>query len=108
MESLKRSLVALMVPRTLSFLEESNYQRKMNEKVAKKLGRLRRITLGKELGVSGSTSLKNLPFTTYEAYKKYYEDPREQHFLYELNDYLTAISSGTWGNQKNSFYPRPL
>lgn len=106
MESLKRSLVALMVPRTLSFLEESNYQRKMDEKVAKKLGRLRRITLGKELGVSGSTSLKNLPFTTYEAYKKYYEDPRQQHFLYELNDYLTAITSGTMGQPKKFLLPK--
>jgi len=76
MKSLKRSLMALMVPRTLSFLEESNYQRKMDEKVAKKLGRLKKITLGKDLGVFGSTSLKNLPFTTYEAYKKYYEYPR--------------------------------
>jgi hypothetical protein len=106
MESLKRSLVALMVPRTLSFLEESNYQSKMNNKVANKIDRLKRITLGKELGISGSTQIKDLPFTTYEAYKKYYEDPREQHLLYELNDYLTAITSGTMGQPKKFLLPK--
>jgi phenylacetate-coenzyme A ligase PaaK-like adenylate-forming protein len=106
MESLKRSLVALMVPRTLSFLEESNYQRKMNNKVANKIDRLKNITLGKELGVSGSTSIKDLPLTKYEAYKKYYEDPREQYFLYELNDYLTSITSGTMGQPKKFLLPK--
>jgi hypothetical protein len=106
MESLKRSLVALMVPRTLSFLEESNYQRKMDERVAKKLSRMKKISLGKELGVSDTTSLKKLPFTTYEAYKKYYEDPREQHLLYDLNDYLTALTSGTMGQPKKFLLPK--
>jgi len=106
MKSLKRSLMALMVPRTLSFLEESNYQRKMDEKVAKKLDRLKKITLGKDLGVFGSTSLKNLPFTTYEAYKKYYEYPREQHFLYKLNDYLMAHTSGTMAQPKKFLLPK--
>lgn len=106
MESLKRSLVALMIPRILSFLEESNYQEKMDEKIAKKLGRLKKITLGKEVGVFDSTSIKKLPFTTYEAYKKYYENPREQHFLYELNDYLTALTSGTMGQPKKFLLPK--
>jgi len=106
MESLKRSLVALMVPRILSFLEESNYQKKMDEKITKKLGRLRKITLGKEVGVFDSTSIKKIPFTTYEAYKKYYENPREEHFLYELNDYLQALTSGTMGRPKKFLLPK--
>lgn len=106
MESIKKAAVSLLASRALSFLREKNYQQIMDQTVDKKIRKVANITLGKELVVSGSTKISDIPFTSYELYKKYYESPAEAHFLYNLNDYLTSVTSGTMGRPKKYLVPK--
>lgn len=106
METLKKAIIEVLKPRALGFLSDARYREKMEDKIRKKIRRISSITLGKELEVSVTTKLDEIPYNSYELYKKYYEDPRESHFLYNINDYVTTTTSGTMGRPKKYLLPK--
>jgi len=106
MESVKKTIIEALKPWALGFLSDSRYRDKMDAKIEKKIRRITNITLGKELGVSSTTKLDDIPYNSYELYKKYYEKPVEGHFLYDINDYVTTLTSGTMGRPKKYLLPK--
>jgi len=106
MKSWKKLAVDIIAPFALGFLKEKKFQQKMDDRVSKKVQRISRLTLGKELNITGSSKIKEIPFTGYELYKKYYESPMDSHFLFNMNEYVASITSGTMGKPKKFLLPK--
>src|SRR4030042_331011 len=106
METVKKAFIEILKPWALGFLSDARFREKMDAKIKNKIKRLASITLGKELGVSSATKLDDIPYNSYELYRKYYEEPVESHFLYDINDYVTTLTSGTMGRPKKYLLPK--
>ncbi len=65
-----------------------------------------RSTIGRELGMSGSSSPEELPITNYDFYKRYFEEPHEGDFMYPLQEYVNVSTSGTMGKPKTFLLPK--
>ena len=101
-----RSLTPLARFYSLGFLHEKNIERSQTALLSKKLRSLSRTTIGRELGAP-SKEIQGMPITTYEFYRKYYENPSEGDFMYPLSEYLLATTSGTMGRPKKYLIPKP-
>jgi hypothetical protein len=90
----------------LSFLHEERVDEKQEKLLKEKFRRAYRTKIGKEIGVNPKSSINELPMTTYNLYRKYFENPQEGDFLYPLNEYIRAITSGTMGRPKTFLLPK--
>jgi hypothetical protein len=102
----KRGLVSLARHYALNFVGEENVEHKSNELLKAKLRRASNTRIGRDMGVTPSTSLDKLPLTSYGSYRRYFESPNEGDFLYPLNDYIKATTSGTMGRPKTYMLPK--
>jgi len=84
----------------ISFLYEESTGEKQEKLLAEKVKKLSQTKIGKELGVKETSSIQELPLTSYPFYKKFFENPSEDAFLYPLNQYIQVITSGTVGKSK--------
>ena len=89
-----------MFEEILNFLYEDSPEEKQEELLAEKIKRLSQTKIGKELGVKESSSIQELPLTSYSFYKKFFENPSDDAFLYPLTQYIRVITSGTVGKSK--------
>jgi len=92
--------------RGFSFLHVKNLEEKMNSQVSVKIKKLANCTIGKKLGATKGSKLRDLPFTAYKYYLPFFKNPREGDFIYPVSDYVKALTSGTMGKPKTYLLPR--
>ena len=90
----------------LRFLHESRVEQKQERLLRKKLVRLSKTRIGRELGVTPDSAIEQLPFTSYGFYRPFYLNPQEGDFMYPLDDYVKTITSGSMGKPKAFLMPR--
>ncbi len=90
----------------LRFLKEERVGEKLDKHLTKKFEKISGTGIGKELGVSRSSSPRKLPITNYDFYRKYFENPHEGDFLFPLIDYVKVSTSGTMGKPKSFLLPK--
>lgn len=91
--------------RAFSFLHEKNLEQKLDSAVKMKMKMLGNCNIGKKLGVTSSSKLRDLPFTAYNFYLPFFKNPKEGDFIYPMNDYVKALTSGTLGKPKTYLLP---
>jgi len=101
-----KALKPLLRKYSMNFLRESNVQEKQSQLIAKKLKMLSSSNLGKELGITGTSVISDLPITGYDFYVPYYKNPKDGDFMYPLNDYVKTQTSGTMGKPKVYMAPQ--
>lgn len=90
----------------LNFLGEGDVAEKQERLLGDKLRRVSNTRIGRELGLSPNTSIDKMPLTSYQFYNRYFKDPHEGDFLYPLDDYAQAYTSGSMGKPKAFLLPR--
>ncbi len=90
----------------LNFLNERNPQEKSYNLLKKKLSHQSKSVIGKKLGITSKSKIEDLPLTKYGFYKPFFENPRDGDFIYPLNDYVKATTSGTMGKPKVFMMPK--
>ncbi len=90
----------------LDFLREERVETKQRELLNKKISNISRTRIGKEIGVSESSRVQDLPFTSYKLYSKYFEAPAPGAFMHPLDDYLRVMTTGTMGVPKWYLLPK--
>jgi len=88
------------------FLHERNIGLKLQQSVERKFRIASKSTIGKELGISSSSSPEELPITNYDFYKRFFEEPHEGDFMYPLQEYVNVSTSGTMGRPKTFLQPK--
>lgn len=62
--------------------------------------------IGRKIGVKPDSDLEELPKTEYSFYRQYYENPSPSAFMYPLDHYYRAKTSGTRGSEKWFLLPK--
>jgi GH3 auxin-responsive promoter len=79
---------------------------KQEQRLEKKLRLLERTEIGRKLGLSDKTKLRDVPVTRYEFYESFFNNPTPQAFMYPLQEYERTRTSGTSGKEKWFIIPR--
>ncbi|MFP3951089.1 MAG: GH3 auxin-responsive promoter family protein [Candidatus Bathyarchaeia archaeon] len=87
------------------FLRERGVLERQRTLLDEKLERLCRCNIGGRLGVEPSSSFQDLPLTGYDFYLPFFDDPHDGDFIYPLDDYVRAGTSGTMGKPKTYLLP---
>jgi len=90
----------------LRFLKESRVEQRQEGLLREKFRRQSRTRIGRELGITPSSSIDQLPLTFYGFYIPFFTNPQEGDFIYPLDDYVKAITSGSMGKPKTYMLPR--
>ena len=96
----------LLIYNSTRFLKEKNIYGKFEGNLRKKMDRLQKCNIGKELGVETGKTIDDLPLTGYNFYQRYYNDPHEGDFMYPLKDYFKTMTSGTMSKPKVYLTPK--
>ncbi|MFH1180016.1 MAG: hypothetical protein V1710_06630, partial [Candidatus Bathyarchaeota archaeon] len=81
----------------LNFLTDKNYLQKQEALFKKKLERQKNTNIGKKMGLTQTENIAKIPYTKYEFYRSFYENPKNGDFLFHINNYVKATTSGTLG-----------
>ena len=90
----------------LNFLNEKNPVEKQDKLFQGKLKKQSKSVIGRKLGITNNSKIKDIPLTKYEFYRPFFENPKNGDFIYPLNDYVKATTSGTMGKPKTFMTPR--
>ncbi len=96
----------LLIYNSTRFLKEKNINGKLENNLKKKLDRLQKCSIGRELGLEPGKKIDDLPLTGYSFYQRFYNDPHEGDFMYPLNDYFKNMTSGTMSKPKVYLTPK--
>lgn len=105
---LRRMVLNRLKESALDFLREEDVSGKQERLLGSKLDKMKRTKMGKELGIDKASSIEDLPLTTYAFYEKYFLNPSPEAFMYPLDQYTKAITSGTTGKPKVYLLPKPF
>ena len=108
--SLPRIINSLIKPvlqyYSMDWLKNKNYAEKMGAKIRAHIARTSKTNIGQKLGISSNTGIREIPFTHYGFYEPFFENPQEGDFIYHLEDYVRAFTSGTMGRPKTFLLPK--
>jgi len=90
----------------MDWLKETNYPEKMDAKINAHINKVSRTGLGKKLGVTGESNIKKIPLTHYKFYEPFFNEPQQGDFIYPLEEYVRAFTSGTMGKPKTFLLPK--
>jgi hypothetical protein len=90
----------------LRFLKESRVEQRQEGLLRDKFRRQSKTRIGRELGVTPDSTIERLPLTSYGFYSPFFTKPQEGDFMYPLDDYVKAITSGSMGKPKKYMLPR--
>ncbi len=90
----------------LNWLKEKNYSEKMDAKISSHIGKVAGTGLGKKLGVTHNSNIREIPLTHYKFYEPFFNEPKLGDFIYPLDDYVRAFTSGTMGKPKTFLLPK--
>lgn len=80
---------------------------RQEEILADKFRIMERTEIGKKLGVHRGLRIKQVPLTDYTFYEPFYTNPSPSFFMYSIEDYIRARTSGTAGKEKWFMMPKP-
>jgi hypothetical protein len=90
----------------LNFLEEDRVVEKQEKLLGDKLRKAANTRIGRDLGLASNASFEKLPLTSYQFYNRYFKDPHDGDFLFPLDDYVQAYTSGSMGKPKAFLLPK--
>lgn len=90
----------------LNFLTDKNYFKKQEKLLANKISKQKNTNIGKKMGLHQDVKRESIPYTKYEFYRSFYENPKNDDFIYHLSDYVKATTSGTLGRPKTFMLPK--
>jgi len=93
--------------RALSFLRRGDIEEQQIKLLKEKFRALSRTDIGKKLGVKPYSKIEDIPLTDYEFYRPFFESPSANAFLYPLEEYVRARTSGSTGEPKWFLIPKP-
>lgn len=99
-------LKPLIKKRAIDFLNDTKYIQKNEYYLRDKITKLSNSNIGKKIGAEKSNNIKDFPLTGYAFYEDFFRNPNEGDFIYPLNDYVRAMTSGTMGKPKTFLLPR--
>lgn len=88
------------------FLNERHVEEKQDKLLKDKIRKSSGTTIGKKLGVRSDSSIDELPLSSYDFYRDFFENPRQGDFIYPLEDYVKVFTSGSMGKPKNFLVPK--
>jgi hypothetical protein len=91
---------------SMSWLKERDYMGKSEANIKNHIRKVSGTGIGKKLGVTSGTRLRDIPLTHYNFYKPFFENPKRDDFIYPIHDYVRAITSGTMGKPKTYLLPK--
>jgi GH3 auxin-responsive promoter len=91
---------------SLDWLNEKDFASRMESKIKSHVNRVSSTGLGKKLGISSNTEIKETPLTHYRFYEPFFNEPSQGDFLFPLEDYVRAYTSGTMGKPKTFLLPK--
>lgn len=71
-----------------------------------KFGRMEKTDIGAKLNIQKGTKIENLPFTNYDFYEPFYNNPSPSSFMYPIEEYARVKTSGTTGKDKWFMMPK--
>ena len=83
-----------------------NALEKQEKLLQEKFRRMANTSIGTKLGVHTGTKIGSVPFTDYEFYEPFYNNPSPEFLMYPLEDYARIKTSGTTGRDKWFLIPR--
>ena len=101
-----KRVLPLLKRYALRFLKERNVEKKQEQLLKEKIKGISNTNIGRSLGIKRDSSIKDLPLTSYNFYRNFYENPHEGDFLYPLEDYVKVFTSGSMGKPKNFLVPK--
>ncbi|MDQ1280442.1 MAG: auxin-responsive promoter family protein [Thermoproteota archaeon] len=81
-------------------------RKKQEESLSRKFARMEKTGIGKKLGVNQRTKLEEIPVTDYNFYEGFFRKPSADAFMYPLEEYERARTSGTSGAEKWFMIPK--
>jgi len=103
---LPQILFRFMKPYALGFLDEKRFNEKQRSLLEKKFRQLCKTTVGKRIGITESSTIEQLPLTSYSLYEKCFKNPTQGDLLYPIEDYVKVMTSGTLSKPKTFLTPR--
>ncbi|MFH2110679.1 MAG: GH3 auxin-responsive promoter family protein [Candidatus Bathyarchaeota archaeon] len=91
---------------SMSWLKEKDYRSKSEAYIKEHIKKVSGTGIGRKLGVTPNTPLRDIPLTHYNFYKPFFENPHRDDFIYPIHDYVRAITSGTMGKPKTYLLPK--
>ena len=90
----------------MNWLKDKNYKDKADRNVQKHLEALSKSNIGASLGITSNTKIHDVPLTFYTFYQPFFENPKYGDFIYPLQEYVRAYTSGTMGRPKTYLLPK--
>jgi len=87
-------------------LSSKEIMKRQERLLSKKFNALERTDIGRKLGVRKGCRIKDLPVTSYDFYKPFFDNPIPSAFMYPLNDYQRTRTSATSGAPKWFMIPK--
>ena len=91
---------------SIDFLNDTKYIQKNEKLLKEKIKKLANCSIGKKIGIGTSNNIKDFPLTAYSFYEDFFRSPNDGDFIYPLNEYVRAITSGTMGKPKTFLLPK--
>lgn len=101
-----RVLKPFLKRKAIDFLSDIKYIQKNESLLKDKITKLANCNIGKKIGTGKSNNIKDFPLTGYSFYEDFFRNPNDGDFMYPINDYVRAMTSGTMGKPKTFLLPK--
>lgn len=95
----------ILIRQATNHLKKDDVKKVLQRNLATKLKKASTTNIGKNLGITASTTIDEVPLTGYEYYFPFYKNPHEGDFMYPLKDYVRSMTSGTMSKPKTYLTP---
>lgn len=106
MELVLRALKPYLKRNSLGFLSERRVAEKQRTLIEEKIRRIANTKIGRKITENGGQRIEKLPLTGYSFYSPFFKEPRSGDFMFPLDDYVRAFTSGTMGKPKSFLLPK--
>jgi len=90
----------------MSWLSDAGYKDRIDGQIRGHIRKVAQTGIGRKLGVTPDTPIREVPFTHYDFYHPFFDNPKDGDFIYPLQDYLRVLTSGTMGKPKTFLLPK--
>ncbi len=92
----------------MKFLNERRIHEKQEKMLKRKFNLMSKTAIGKEIGINRHAKIDDLPLTSYPLYRKFFNNPIQEAFMYPLKYYTKALTTGSMANPKWYLNPLPM
>ncbi len=106
MELVLRALKPYLKRNSLGFLSEERVAERQRTLVDEKIRRIANTVIGKSLTKGKGLRIEKMPLTGYDFYSPFFIEPCSGDFMFPLDDYVRAFTSGTMGKPRSYLLPK--